>query len=47
MWFSLAPFELTLQGVVADIPHDPAAWITYALLALFLVFLWSGTRTHA
>ncbi len=47
MWFSLALFKLTLQGVVADLPHDAAAWITYALLALFLVFLWSGTRKRA
>lgn len=47
MWFSLALFKLTLQGVAADIPHDMAAWITYALLILFLVFLWSGTRTNA
>jgi hypothetical protein len=47
MWFSLALLRLTLQGVVADIPHDAAAWITYALLALFLAFLWSGTRKSA
>lgn len=47
MWFSLAIFRLTLQGVVADIPHNLAAGITYALLVLFLVFLWSGARKNA
>ncbi len=47
MWFSLALFKLTLQGVVADVPHDLAAWITYALLVLFLAFIWSGSRKHA
>lgn len=47
MWFSLALIKLTLQGVVADLPHDTAAWITYALLLLFLAFIWSGSRKQA
>lgn len=44
---ALALLRLSFQGVVADIPHDAAAWITYALLALFVVFVWSGSRNSA
>ena len=44
---SLILLRLTLAGVVADLPHDLAAWITYALLALFVVFVWSGSRDRA
>ncbi|HET7321703.1 MAG TPA: hypothetical protein VFI96_04340 [Longimicrobiaceae bacterium] len=41
---SLILFKLTFRGVIADIPHDVAAFITYALLILFLAFIWSGTK---
>lgn len=44
---SLILLRLTLQGVVADVPHDAAAWITYVLLALFVAFVWSGSRSRA
>jgi hypothetical protein len=33
--------------VIADIPHDAAALITYVLLALFVAFVWSGARSRA
>ena len=35
---------LTLREIVSDIPHDPGAWVTYALLALFVGFVWIGNR---
>jgi hypothetical protein len=38
MWFSLALFKLTPLGVVADLPHDVAFSITFALLVFFLAF---------
>ena len=43
--FSLA--KLSLEGVLADVPHDTAAVVTYALLVLFIGFVWSGSRHGA
>jgi hypothetical protein len=39
--------RLTFRGVLSDIPHDTAAFITYALLLLFIAFVWSGRRDRA
>ena len=36
--------ELTLQEVLADVPQDPAAVLTYAMLVLFVAFVWAGSR---
>ena len=36
--------RLTFQNVVEDIPHDASAFITYALLALFVAFIITGAR---
>lgn len=43
--FSL--MRLTVEGVLSDVPHDGAAIVTYALLVLFIAFVWSGNRTRA
>jgi hypothetical protein len=37
-------FKLTLRGVIADIPHDAGAIVIYLLLALFIGFIWAGSR---
>lgn len=42
--FALALVRLTPWEVVRDVPHDPAAFVTYALLALFVGFVWYGNR---
>lgn len=36
--------RLTPLEVVRDVPHDFAALVTYALLALFVGFVWMGNR---
>ncbi len=41
---SLILWKLTLQEVLTDIPHDPAAFVVYLLLALFIGFIWYGSR---
>lgn len=35
---------LSLRQIVSDIPHDAGAWVTYAILALFVGFVWAGNR---
>lgn len=35
---------LTLREVVAEIPHDPAAFVVYALIAVSLYLVWRGSR---
>ena len=35
---------LTPLDIVRDVPHDPAAFVTYALLGLFIAFVWMGNR---
>ncbi len=37
-------FRLTVQGVLRDIPHDPSAFVTYALLLAYIGFLLMGAR---
>jgi hypothetical protein len=37
-------FRLTLKNVVQDIPHDLAAYVTYALLLAFVGFIYLGSR---
>lgn len=44
---SLIFLELTLRDVLADIPHDAGAILTYALLAVFIGFIWAGSRNKA
>jgi hypothetical protein len=41
---SLMLLELTLQEVVADIPHDAGAMIVYLLLGAFVGLVWYGSR---
>jgi hypothetical protein len=35
---------LTLREVIADIPHDVPAMVVYVLIALFVGFIWWGSR---
>lgn len=35
---------LTIGDIVHDIPHDPAAFFVYALVALFIGLIWLGSR---
>jgi hypothetical protein len=35
---------LTLREVLADIPHDLPAMVVYVLIALFVGFIWWGSR---
>jgi hypothetical protein len=35
---------LTLREVLADIPHDVPAMVVYVLIALFVGFIWWGSR---
>lgn len=36
--------ELTLEKVIANIPHDAGAFLAYGILALFVAFIWVGSR---
>ena len=35
---------LTLREVIADIPHDVPAMVVYVIIALFVGFIWWGSR---
>ncbi|HSJ06913.1 MAG TPA: hypothetical protein VK936_09430 [Longimicrobiales bacterium] len=35
---------LTLGEVLRDIPHDPAAFVVYTLVVVFLWLIWKGSR---
>lgn len=39
---------LTWREVVANLPHDGPALVVYVLVALFIGFIWHGSRkpTH-
>ncbi|HUE96929.1 MAG TPA: hypothetical protein VMN39_09725 [Longimicrobiaceae bacterium] len=39
--------ELTLREVIANIPHDAGAVVAFAVLALFVGFIWIGSRPKA
>ncbi len=41
---SLVLLELTLEEIITDIPHDFAALVVYLMLALFVGFIWYGSR---
>lgn len=43
---SFVLWELTLQEVISDIPHDAGALVAYALLGLFVGFVWMGNRNR-
>lgn len=38
---------LTLREVISDIPHDGPAMIVYVLIAIFVGFIWWGSRGDA
>lgn len=44
---ALILLELTLREIVSDIPHDAGAVVAYALLAIFLGFIWAGSRNKS
>jgi hypothetical protein len=35
---------LTLREVIWDIPHDASAMVVYAIIAVFVGFIWLGSR---
>lgn len=35
---------LTFREVIQDVPHDAPAIVVYAMLALFVMFIWHGSR---
>ena len=35
---------LTLREIIQNIPHDGAAVVVYVLLAIFIGFIWMGSR---
>ena len=37
---------LTLSRIIADMPHDGAAFFIYALTAVSLWLIWQGSRTR-
>lgn len=37
---------LTIREVLSDIPHDAAAIFVYLLLAIFVFFIWKGSRSR-
>ncbi len=39
--------KLTLTDLAADIPHDASAFVVYLLLALFVGFIWYGSRSKS
>lgn len=39
--------NLTLEEIITDIPHDGAAFVVYLMLALFIGFIWYGSRPGA
>jgi hypothetical protein len=43
---ALALLELTVGEVIGDIPHDAGAMITLLIVALFVAFIWHGSRTR-
>jgi hypothetical protein len=46
MTYALAlTLDLTLQEIVANIPHDGPSVVAYAILAIFVATIWLGSRT--
>jgi hypothetical protein len=35
---------LSIGEIIADIPHDPAAFLVYALILIMCWFIWKGSR---
>jgi hypothetical protein len=44
---ALALLELTVGEVIGDIPHDAGAMITLLIVALFVAFIWHGSRSRS
>jgi hypothetical protein len=44
---SFVLLELTMEEILVGIPHDFAALVVYLLLALFVGFIWYGSRGRA
>jgi hypothetical protein len=38
---------LTFGEVLANLPHDAAAIVIYVLVALFIGFIWHGSRNRS
>lgn len=38
---------LTLSEIIRDLPHDGPALVVYALILLFIWFVWRGSRSRA
>lgn len=44
MFSSIFLLDLTIQDVIANIPRDAGALVTFALVGLFVGFVWIGSR---
>lgn len=44
---SLQDDGLTIFEVLQNIPHDGPAVVVYAMLAVFVVLIWRGSRQQA
>lgn len=42
--FSFVLLDLTFREVISGVPHDFAALLVYMLLAVFIGFIWHGSR---
>jgi hypothetical protein len=39
--------DLTFREVIGGLPHDAGAVVTYVLVALFIGFIWHGSRSKS
>lgn len=45
LMFALISFlDLSFQDVIANIPRDAGAVVAFSLMALFVAFIWIGSR---
>lgn len=44
---ALALLELTLREIVNDVPRDSGAAVALLVIALFVGFVWHGSRRHS
>jgi hypothetical protein len=44
--FAIILLKLRLQQILSDIPHDLPALVAYAILVLFVLGIWLGSRSR-
>jgi hypothetical protein len=42
--FSAILQSLTIGDIISDIPHDAGAFVAYVIIAMFIAFIWIGSR---